>query len=170
MVLWLLSVDNISLLHCHEIVVNWGNWEQKITWVQLLFFTYGVNIHDALSFNFPGKHAFRVTSTDPELVQSFTFITPDEHDKKQWMQMIRHAVSQCASKDAEADWEARPLVTNSAPFFGMFQLLAKISVCGVKNILQKEMKKEWCSFLLIWWCSQSTEQERKIPWELHPVA
>lgn len=57
----------------------------------------------AFSSNLSGKHAFRVTSTDPELVQSFTFITPDEHDKKQWMQMIRHAISQCASKDAEAD-------------------------------------------------------------------
>ncbi|XP_071816393.1 rho guanine nucleotide exchange factor 3-like isoform X2 [Apostichopus japonicus] len=57
----------------------------------------------AFSSNQTGKHAFRVTSTDPSLVQSFTFVSSDEHDKKQWMQMIGNTISLNAGENAEAD-------------------------------------------------------------------
>lgn len=61
------------------------------------------NLRSSFLSSTSGKHAFRVTSTDPSLVQSFTFVSSDEHDKKQWMQMIGNTISLNAGENAEAD-------------------------------------------------------------------
>nr|XP_054751935.1 rho guanine nucleotide exchange factor 3-like [Lytechinus pictus] len=46
----------------------------------------------ALSHGPSVKCGFKVRSTDPNLSQSFTLHSSDEHDKKQWVQLFRSAI------------------------------------------------------------------------------
>eukprot|EP00057_Strongylocentrotus_purpuratus_P014770 XP_011669244.1 PREDICTED: rho guanine nucleotide exchange factor 3 isoform X2 [Strongylocentrotus purpuratus] len=46
----------------------------------------------ALSHGPSVKCGFKVRSTDPNLSQSFTLHSSDEHDKKQWLQLFRSAI------------------------------------------------------------------------------